>query len=338
MGTLVLTGATSGSSTLTPVDAVTAVITLPSATATLATLGANTFTGAMTATAFIPNSATIPSNGLYLPAANTLACSVNSVKGMALGTTGLVVGSTATNSSIQVGDQTNSGASLWLSGQSVASGHINWVINQGDFGNGMLCIAQSNSAGGGIGSTATARMKFTSGYTSLTQSGTTQWYCDLDTMYVYVGVNPTATGATAGRIFSSSAGASSATLYIGNASINVTSDARLKTNIRDTERDAVGIINQLRVVDHGWNDPSDQCVNNRDSRGEWMGVVAQEAISVVPWLVNKPLVDEEADGTKNYWNMDLAYGFALTSKAIQQLDSRLAALRAEFDAYKDAHP
>ena len=50
MGTLVLTGATSGSSTLTPVDAVTAVITLPSATATLATLGANTFTGTQTLT------------------------------------------------------------------------------------------------------------------------------------------------------------------------------------------------------------------------------------------------------------------------------------------------
>jgi hypothetical protein len=45
MGTLVLAGATSGSATLTPVDAVTAVITLPSATATLATLGANTFVG-----------------------------------------------------------------------------------------------------------------------------------------------------------------------------------------------------------------------------------------------------------------------------------------------------
>jgi hypothetical protein len=50
MGTLVLTRATSGSATLTPVDAVTAVITLPSATATLATLGANTFTGTQTLT------------------------------------------------------------------------------------------------------------------------------------------------------------------------------------------------------------------------------------------------------------------------------------------------
>jgi hypothetical protein len=45
MGTLVLNGATSGSTTLSPVDAVTTTITLPSATATLATLGANTFVG-----------------------------------------------------------------------------------------------------------------------------------------------------------------------------------------------------------------------------------------------------------------------------------------------------
>jgi hypothetical protein len=45
MGTLVLAGATSGSTTLTPVDAVTTVLTLPSVTGTLATLGANTFTG-----------------------------------------------------------------------------------------------------------------------------------------------------------------------------------------------------------------------------------------------------------------------------------------------------
>jgi hypothetical protein len=50
MGTVVLAGATSGSTTLTPVDAVTATITLPSATCTLAALGANTFTGLQTIT------------------------------------------------------------------------------------------------------------------------------------------------------------------------------------------------------------------------------------------------------------------------------------------------
>ena len=41
MGTVVLAGATSGSTTLTPTDAVTATITLPSATCTLAGVGVN---------------------------------------------------------------------------------------------------------------------------------------------------------------------------------------------------------------------------------------------------------------------------------------------------------
>ena len=48
MGTVVLAGATSGSTTLTPTDAVTATITLPSVTGALAILGANTFTGTQT--------------------------------------------------------------------------------------------------------------------------------------------------------------------------------------------------------------------------------------------------------------------------------------------------
>ena len=72
MGTVVLNGATSGSTTLTPVDAVTATITLPSATGTLATLGANTFTGKITATAAgidVPTSALGTCySGTYTPA------------------------------------------------------------------------------------------------------------------------------------------------------------------------------------------------------------------------------------------------------------------------------
>ena len=48
MGTVVLAGATSGSTTLTPTDAVTATITLPSATGTLVTQLASTYTATLT--------------------------------------------------------------------------------------------------------------------------------------------------------------------------------------------------------------------------------------------------------------------------------------------------
>ena len=74
MGTLVLAGATSGSATLTPVDAVTAVITLPSATATLATLQTPSFTtgigvGAATAGA---GGVAFPATAVAVTDANTL--------------------------------------------------------------------------------------------------------------------------------------------------------------------------------------------------------------------------------------------------------------------------
>ena len=39
---------------------------------------ANTFTNTITANSFIPTSSTVPTNGLYLPAANTLGLATNS--------------------------------------------------------------------------------------------------------------------------------------------------------------------------------------------------------------------------------------------------------------------
>ena len=56
MGTVVLAGATSGSTTLTPVDAVTATITLPSATGTLVTGTSGTYTPSITNTSNISSS------------------------------------------------------------------------------------------------------------------------------------------------------------------------------------------------------------------------------------------------------------------------------------------
>jgi hypothetical protein len=140
MGTLVLAGATSGSSTLTPVDAVTAVITLPSATATLATLGANTFVGNQAITGTLSTTSTA------------------------------VIGS-STNGSIQINNAGgNNGASLWFSGASVASANKNWLINSGDFAGSVLSFAIANSAGGVIGSGATEVGRFSS--TGLAITGT----------------------------------------------------------------------------------------------------------------------------------------------------------------------
>lgn len=71
---------TSGAFTTTLTSTATTNATLPAGTNTLSTLGANTYTGAQTAPAFIPNSATVPSNGMFLSAANMLGFATNGVE------------------------------------------------------------------------------------------------------------------------------------------------------------------------------------------------------------------------------------------------------------------
>ena len=143
-----------------------------------------------------------------------------------------------------------------------------------------------------------------------------------------------ATGSANGQISQASTGAASTATYIGNQQITTSSDVRLKENIVDSQRNAVEILNKLRVVDFTWNDPSDQCVNNKASRGVWTGLIAQEAINHVPWLVNKPLEDEESDGTKNYWLMDYGHTVPLLVKAIQELKAELDTVKTQNAAFE----
>jgi len=134
----------------------------------------------------------------------------------------------------------------------------------------------------------------------------------------------------------SSSGTGTTTWYIGNQSITTSSDVRLKDNIVDSERNAVEIINNLRVVDHTWNDPSDQSVNNKNSRGVWTGLIAQEAVEHIPWLVNRPLEDVDENGYENYWHMDYGYAVPLLIKAIQEQQAMIEILQAEVAALKGA--
>jgi hypothetical protein len=144
---------------------------------------------------------------------------------------------------------------------------------------------------------------------------------------VYLGV-----GSANGCISQASQGTGTVTTYIGNQTITTISDVRLKENIVDTTRNATEILGQLRVVDHTWNDPSDQCENNRNSRGVWMGLIAQEAQPVIPWLVNKPTEDVDKDGNPQYWHMDYGYSVPLLIKAIQELSAKVTALEAKVGA------
>lgn len=62
-----------------------------------ATLASATITGNATSAAFIPSGSTVPTNGLYLPAANSLGFAYNSTLGMTLNSTGLGIGGSPVN-------------------------------------------------------------------------------------------------------------------------------------------------------------------------------------------------------------------------------------------------
>jgi hypothetical protein len=138
-------------------------------------------------------------------------------------------------------------------------------------------------------------------------------------------------GSANGLISQTSGGSGSTATYIGNAQIVATSDARLKENIVDSQRNALGIIDNLRIVDFTWNDPSDQCVNNKASRGTWTGLIAQEAVAHIPWLINKPTEDTE-NGKPVYWTVDYGHSVPFLIKAIQEQQAIIESLKARLDA------
>jgi len=138
-------------------------------------------------------------------------------------------------------------------------------------------------------------------------------------------------GSANGLISQTSGGSGSTATYIGNAQIIATSDVRLKENIVDSQRNALEIIDKIRIVDFTWNDPTDQSLNNKASRGVWTGLIAQEAVAHIPWLINKPTEDTE-NGKPVYWNADYGHAVPFLMKAIQEQQAIIESLKARLDA------
>jgi hypothetical protein len=148
-------------------------------------------------------------------------------------------------------------------------------------------------------------------------------------------VNNTLTLDTDNRIFIGSTGGGSDVLYIGNQSITTSSDVRIKENIVATELDAIAKINDLRVVDFTWNDPSDTSFNNKNARGKWTGLIAQEVIEHIPYVINavrdedtlEPIADAKSeDGTDRLWGMEYDKLVPVLIKAVQEISAKVEAL------------
>lgn len=145
------------------------------------------------------------------------------------------------------------------------------------------------------------------------------------------------TNQTANQFFTASSGAATTTMYIGNASINVTSDVRLKRAIADTKTDWLEVLSRVRVRDFGWNDPSDTNTFGKNARGRYTGLIAQEVIVDAPELrytINAPDIRCKAcrQGAvcithDSYWGLDLQHFTGPIIDALQRLQRENAALK-----------
>jgi hypothetical protein len=137
------------------------------------------------------------------------------------------------------------------------------------------------------------------------------------------------------RIGRSSFAVSTGTLYIGNAAIQVSSDIRLKDNIQDTSLNALEAISKIKVKDFTWSDPSDTSYNNRNARGKWTGLIAQELVDVLPFVVNAPRKEEDGSidhDSDSIWTLDQSQLCPVLIKAVQQQQEIITALEARLTA------
>ena len=128
---------------------------------------------------------------------------------------------------------------------------------------------------------------------------------------VYIGA-----AAAANQIDDASNGAGSTTLYIGNATITVSSDERLKRNIKPLE-DGLSIVKALAPIEYDQDDE-----RPFGDVEHYVGFGARHTHKIAPWSVHT-----QGD-TGLMWKMRQEFLMAPAVRAIQQLEARLAALEA----------
>jgi hypothetical protein len=112
-----------------------------------------TTTGYATATSFIPSSSTIPTNGLYLPASNTIGFSTNTTERMRIDSSGIVTG-TAGNLMLVSGSSqaTTSGTSIPFTGIPSWVKKITVILNEVSTNSTNDIFVRVGTSGGAVSS------------------------------------------------------------------------------------------------------------------------------------------------------------------------------------------
>ena len=277
-------------------------------------------------------SSTVPTTGWYSPSADNIR-SPNSVTV----DDNLTVSGTGPNA---IGGATDLDLQLYLRGTFTA-GSTNvvglrqvatYVTPANGFAAGMMLSPTLNKAGSGthadfatvilepptIGAGAAALTNASTLKIAGAPTGATNNYA----LWVLAGTTLLSEGVRIGAnstnnlIDDATTGAGTATLYIGNASINVTSDENLKSNIVPLN-DGLSILNQLMPIEYD-QDEERPFGHIR----HYVGFGARHSQKIAPWTVHT-----QGD-TGLPWKMRQEFLMAPAVRAIQQLDARLKSLEA----------
>jgi hypothetical protein len=160
-------------------------------------------------------------------------------------------------------------------------------------------------------------------------------------LYVQSGMTRLTEGAIIGntndlnqQLDDSSHGDGTVALFVGNAQLAVTSDERLKTEIRPTAIKALSLVDEFKVVDFGWDDPSDTVEYGKNYRGRYTGMLAQDTIKIAPWIINDQgggrdcnqcMSGDECDD-HGMWQVEYQHLVPTLVKAIQELSEKIQEL------------
>lgn len=140
--------------------------------------------------------------------------------------------------------------------------------------------------------------------------------------------------STNNLIDDASNGSSTATLYIGNASIAVVSDIRVKDNITPYNIDAMSLIRQFTVIEFDYLDQY-RPFGGGIYTDKYVGLSAQDVFQLTPWVVNtqggadcqKCLSGQRCDEHLP-WQMRGELLIGVLVKALQEADERIQKLES----------
>jgi len=314
-----------------------------------------TTTGTATATRFIPSGSTVATNGMYLPAANTLGFSTNSTERMRIDSSGnVLVGTTSAvdSSKVQI-----SGAKVLSSG--IPQGQLNILDSSAmaaSVGGAIAFSAQYQSglyttmgSVEGIKENATAgqyggslvfrtrtnfgdnneRMRIDSsgnllvGTTSTTVNPGIVVYGGINNAQIQIGH---ASGVASGEgyigfQYNGSAIGSITQNGTTGVAYNTTSDYRLKENIVSMTG-ALAKVAQLKPVTYKWKTDG--------SNGQ--GFIAHELQAVVPDCVTGEKDAVDKDGKPAYQGVDTSFLVATLTAAIQEQQALIESLTTRLTA------